>query len=589
MSTHATLIFHESFNQDAGQLTVGRAANCNDSTKWWTTAAWYDTSETPNNPIMVTEGGFSYAGYVDAGVGNKAQLKTISGTTDVRRFKDIKTGSVYAAAIINVTSAKSSGDYFFGLCNGGSTYSPRVYAKGVDDGYQLSIAKGAELKTYIPYTKTLKYNTNYLIVVEYVCKEGTKNDSVNLWVNPAKSTTTPTLVCDTALANTRDDLSKVAGVYMRQTTNAPTVAIDEIKVATSWDDLFESDVTPEPQAELVANPTTLGYLQGYVGETYTKTFKFIGKNIANDVTITTNSEEVTVDKTTIAKETAAADSVSVTVTIKPTEANSGTYKVTLTSGDATATVSLGYSNIKVNFATTIAELNAYAESAIDDDDVYIKFTGEAVVTYKYNLSGAKLYLEDATGATHIENTYWGDAVKQGDKVTNFSVYATSWEDTYQWSIYIAPTSADILVLSSDNDFTPAVVTLADLKTNATKYYGHLVKVEGVTFATTTNFASGDVFTQGENSANLNLIAGNDLIGTAKPDGKADVVGISSSTSGAVLRARGAKDITAQATAIDAIAIDANCEIYTVSGVRVDALQAGVNIVRKGNQTYKVIR
>ena len=112
MSTHATLILHESFDQDAGQLSVGRAAVCNDSTKWWSMKSWAVGSESPTDPVMVTEGSLSYAGYVTSGTGNKAQLNTVAGTADVRRFKDVTSGSIYAAAIINMTSATSSIDYF---------------------------------------------------------------------------------------------------------------------------------------------------------------------------------------------------------------------------------------------------------------------------------------------------------------------------------------------------------------------------------------------------------------------------------------------------------------------------------------------
>ncbi len=83
------------------------------------------------------------------------------------------------------------------------------------------------------------------------------------------------------------------------------------------------------------------------------------------------------------------------------------------------------------------------------------------------------------------------------------------------------------------------------------------------------------------------------MGTAKPT-TADITGISYYTSGYNIRVRSAADIVVKAapTAIETISLDqltGEYEIYTVSGVRVAELQAGVNIVRNGNQTYKVIR
>lgn len=150
------------------------------------------------------------------------------------------------------------------------------------------------------------------------------------------------------------------------------------------------------------------------------------------------------------------------------------------------------------------------------------------------------------------------------------------------------TERGIKVLSHDNEVTPKTVTLAELQANPADYLCQLVKVEGVTFANTDAFASGDQIKQGENTATVNLIAGNDLIGTIKPN-KADITAISSTTTGKVLRIRDKQDVVAVSTAIDNIATGAEIEIYTISGMRVSELQPGVNIIRQGDKTYKVVR
>lgn len=593
----ATLILHESFDQDAGQLSVGRSYDCNDSTKWWSLKSWTAGSTSPTNPIMVTEGSLSYAGYVTAGTGNKAQLNTVSGTADVRRFKEVTSGSIYAAAIINMTQASTSSsslDQFFGVCDGSSNYYGRVYAKEVTGGYQLAIAKYTDSKDALPYTTTLSYNTNYLIVVEYVCKEGTKNDSVNLWVNPVKSTTTPTLICDMAQANTKSDPSKLAGVYLFQSANAPTLSIDEIKVATSWDDLFESGDTPDPTpTATITAPSTLTFAAPiFVGETYTSKFTVSGDNLTGDITLACSNAEVVLDKTTITKAEAEAEGgVEVTATLNAATAGTQTATVTLTSEGATSvTVTASWQAIALNKVATIAALKAGVTS---DPEVLFLYTGEAVITY-YEVTGEystpTFYMEDATGAVCIYD-YYENTCKVGDKIKDFMVVASE-EELYRGLPFSFVSTAT--VVSSGNDWTPQVVTLKDLQDNAADYLLELVKVEGVTLDNTeVNYKAGNnAISQNGTSGAINLASDNTLVGTAKP-ATADIVGISYYTSGYNIRVRTAADIVAKTdpTSIETISLDqltGEYTIYTVSGQRTDALQAGVNIIRQGDKTYKVI-
>lgn len=469
-------------------------------------------------------------------------------------------------------------------------------------GFKLAVSKYTEYNAQTAtYTSVLKYNTNYLIVLEYVIKEGTKNDSVNLYVNPTKDNQVPTLVCNMTLANTKADPT-IQSVYLRQSKNGPKVAVDEIKVATTWAELFgeEGGVTPpvEEPAEITVTPTSFGYLQGLVGQTYTKTFTVNGKNLKEDITLTSDNAEVTLDKYTISKD--AATDVVVTMTIAPQTDGYGAYKITLTSGEATATVTQSYWNVNVSTATTIAELNTLVDAATGSENVYIKYTGEAVVTYKYNQGGDKLYLQDATAGVFINDSYWGNEIKQGDKVTNCMVYVDP-TNVVGGMKYIG-TQTGIEVLSHGNEVTPQVVTLADLKNNAADYLNKLVKVENVTLDQRSATFKGvdadgdaipDKITQNSNEATLSIADGNPLVGTTKPK-KADIIGISSNTAGNAIRLRGLADVISKdpATAIENIALDmlnGNYEIYTVSGMRVDALQPGVNIIRQGNKTFKVVR
>ena len=593
-TVHADLILHESFDRSVGTLNKGINDKMGtDKADWWSFSG-------TSNYLQVVDGSLSYDGYATA-VGNKVAYNG-SGADDFRQFQQITSGTVYVAAIINVDSLKQStaGDYFLAIGDASMNQMyARLYSRSVkpDDqyvGFNLGIAKNNENSANRGWSETMySPKTNYLVVLEYEFVDGAMNDTVRLYVNPTKTNKVPVAQCNQEGmqvgkgANAQADASFLSTVNLRQGTATPgRVYVDEIKVATAWEDLFDEDTPVAEPAEITVTPSSLGYLQGFVGETYTKTFTVTGKNLTEDITLTSNSDEVTLDKTTISKD--EATNATVTMTIAPQATGYGSYVVTLTSGEAKATVSYTYYNLLVNSAATIAELNAFAATASGWDYVYVKFTGEAVVTYKFNQSGNKLYLQDASGAVLISDSYWGDAVKQGDKVSNFTVFADA-TNSIGGLMYIGTEGANIDVLSHDNEVTPKVVTLAELQANPSDYLCQLVKVENVTFANTEVFASGDQVLQGDATATINLLAGNDLIGTAKV-APANVTGISSATNGKVLRVRGKQDVEKYVpSAIDNAVAEGEIEIYTVSGMRVAELQPGVNIIRQGGKTYKVVR
>lgn len=597
-TVHADLILHESFDRNVGDLNKGDFTTIgNNTTDWF----WFLTGSTD---IKVVDGSLAYPNYVTTGIGRKAFMQGGSDKyKDLRQFKSINTGRVYVAAIINVETLKTAttADYFLALGDmTASNMYARIYTSSVKEGeewigFKLGIQKNNENSNARGYSETIySPNTDYLIVAEYEFVDGAQNDTVRLYVNPTKDKKVPVAQCgqvymsgDNKGAGAQPDAAYLSSVNLRPSTATPSAMyVDEIKVATAWEDLFDEDTPVAEPAEITVTPSSLGYLQGFVGETYTKTFTVTGKNLTEDITLTSNSDEVTLDKTTISKD--EATNATVTMTIAPQATGFGSYVVTLTSGEAKATVSYTYYNLLVNSAATIAELNAFAATASGWDYVYVKFTGEAVVTYKFNQSGNKLYLQDASGAVLISDSYWGDAVKQGDKVSNFTVFADA-TNSIGGLMYIGTEGANIDVLSHDNEVTPKVVTLAELQANPSDYLCQLVKVENVTFANTDVFASGDQVLQGDATATINLLAGNDLIGTAKV-APANVTGISSATNGKVLRVRGKQDVEKYVpSAIDNAVAEGEIEIYTVSGMRVAELQPGVNIIRQGGKTYKVVR
>ena len=233
----AKVIVTESFDRSVGQLCIGTNTDMGTNTDdWWS----YSGS---SNYIQVAEGSLSFPGYASSGKGNKAYLGT-SGADDLRQFtKEYTSGKVYLAAIVNVETVKASAtaDYCLALGDAGaSNMYARLYTKSVKEDDQCV---GMTEEVYSP-------NTDYLIVLEYEFVDGEKNDTARLYVNPTKTTTVPTLVCVQSVqsgsgaeqgANAKNDASKISSVNLRQGSNTPKIFIDEIKVATSWEELFSDE------------------------------------------------------------------------------------------------------------------------------------------------------------------------------------------------------------------------------------------------------------------------------------------------------------------------------------------------------------
>ena len=638
-SVHADLILHESFDREVGKLNSGAIP----STTITDTENWYTKNTNAKNIITVAEGSLSYPDYVTTGTGNKALLITAntSLSSDMRMLKtSVSKGKVYLSAIINVDELNKTDEattttsaYCLALGKGTTSMSEqytRLYIRSVKDGdnyvgFKMGVTKNNEVGGGIPFTETIyTEKTDYLVVLEYEFIDGDMNDVARLYVNPAKSTTppTPTLICTQSFINAnnveqgakaKNDASEIKSVFLNEVAkyNPNRLFVDEIKVATSWEDLFgEGGDTPvEEPAEINVSTKTLSFASGmpFTGEAYTATFTVTGKNLKGDITLTSDNAELTLDKTTIAKADAETEAgVTVTATLTPVKLDGQKANITLTTDGATATITSSWWTTDVKECNTVAELKTQAATASGYEYAYMRFTGEAIVTYKYAKENGEtvLYLEDNTAAISITDTYWGDAVKQGDKVTGFGAYTYA-DAAVGGVLPITPLSTTITILSSNNEVTPQTVTLAELQKNPLDYLLELVKVVDVTLdQTSTKFGQKtqdeqaslipDYITQNGTQAKIQLQDGNELIGTTKPN-KADITGISTNTQGNSICVRGAADVISKdnPTAIDNVAMDellsGEYEVYTVSGQRIDALQPGVNIIRKGNTTYKVVR
>lgn len=176
--------------------------------------------------------------------GQKYYMSFLFNATALNTSDNAKTGAASYAYIAGLlTSASNTGiAYTQGIV--------QVKTKSDNSKFYFGIRKKNESTVY--GTTEFSLNQTYLVVVEYNVVDGTQNDVVNLYINPDKEN--PAAEVSTSsqtYASSYADATAFVGVGLLSGAQSPTGTVtDELKVATSWDDLWEAGGdTPEPEPE----------------------------------------------------------------------------------------------------------------------------------------------------------------------------------------------------------------------------------------------------------------------------------------------------------------------------------------------------
>ena len=206
-----------------------------------TANGWTAFSGAGTNAITVTTPGLTYTASPASGVGNCVSMIT-SGEDDSKIFSPtVSSGSIYTSLLINVSAAQSTGDYFFGMCNSGSSYFGRIFVKTSGAGFVIGVSKNGSAAT--SYDATVRsFGTTYLVVIKYTITGTntslTTDDVVSLWINPTLGGTEPTgTIAGVGSGETDINTSAIFDrVALRQgnASNAPTLKVDGIRVGTTW-------------------------------------------------------------------------------------------------------------------------------------------------------------------------------------------------------------------------------------------------------------------------------------------------------------------------------------------------------------------
>lgn len=251
-----------------------------------TTVGWTAHSSAGTNPILVSDTGLTYTNYPP--VLNYSATMATSGEDINRTFSAQALGNVYSSLLINVTSAQTTGDYFYHLSSSPLNtqhYRGRVFIQkdSATDNFRIGIANGGAVGTAVWTGYNYVYGQTYLLLLKYEMVPGANNDLVHLWVNPDFSGAEPAPLLTATDAITSEP-ANIGSVILRQGSATATAAlkVDGIRVTNDWAKLWAPAATPVISA--TGTPALLANIVGNPSEEVTS-YQLSGSNLLSTINI----------------------------------------------------------------------------------------------------------------------------------------------------------------------------------------------------------------------------------------------------------------------------------------------------------------
>jgi len=161
---------------------------------------------------------------------------------------------LYASFTLNLASGPSGlGNYFAHIKGSGtSNYRAKVFAfsAGASPGqYRLGLA-GADNSPAVTNAVFLTTNVDYQVYLRYVLNTGV----ATLWIDPTNEVSVSVTATDAAAA------SSIIAFALRQESGIGTVRVDDIRVGTSFADVYQSP-TPVPPS-IAQQPASTSTIEG---------------------------------------------------------------------------------------------------------------------------------------------------------------------------------------------------------------------------------------------------------------------------------------------------------------------------------------
>ena len=313
---------------------------------------WLKYGTQAAGPVQVIDNALTYPDYQDKAVGKAVHLTQVASGEDLMRAVSetaISSGKVYLSALVKV-NAVADDQYFLAFIQPTSAgivdkktppeNTRLIASKGSADGkFVFKISRNSA--TLFESTEEFELGKTYLVVMSYEFKEGTKNDVVQLWVNPAVASTEPQPnAAINSATHTGADMKSFQAIELRQGSSAtkvgPEVIIDAIRVGTAWADLFDVAST-EPTMTVTPTVVYDGSAVAIGSSTTFATYAVEYANLENpiDVYLTgANRNQFEVSAETIP---AGSGKATITLTYKPQ--------------------AIGKHTARINFESTVSTLN----------------------------------------------------------------------------------------------------------------------------------------------------------------------------------------------------------------------------------------
>lgn len=321
---------------------------------------WLKYGTQAAGPVQVIDNALTYPDYQDKAVGKAVHLTQVASGEDLMRAVSetaISSGKVYLSALVKVNAAADD-QYFLAFIQPTSAgivdkktppeNTRLIASKGSADGkFVFKISRNSA--TLFESTEEFELGKTYLVVMSYEFKEGTKNDVVQLWVNPAVTSTEPQPnAAINSATHTGADMKSFQAIELRQGSSAtkvgPEVIVDAIRVGTAWTDLFDVAST-EPTMTVTPTVVYDGSAVAIGSSTTYATYAVEYANLENpiDVYLTgANRNQFEVSAETIP---AGSGKATITLTYKPQ--------------------AIGKHTARINFESTVSTLNTgFAATAI---------------------------------------------------------------------------------------------------------------------------------------------------------------------------------------------------------------------------------
>lgn len=313
---------------------------------------WLKYGTQAAGPVQVIDNALTYPDYQDKAVGKAVHLTQVASGEDLMRAVSetaISSGKVYLSALVKV-NAVADDQYFLAFIQPTSAgivdkktppeNTRLIASKGSADGkFMFKISRNSA--TLFESTEEFELGKTYLVVMSYEFKEGTKNDVVQLWVNPAVASTEPQPnAAINSATHTGADMKSFQAIELRQGSSAtkvgPEVIVDAIRVGTAWTDLFDVAST-EPTMTVTPTVVYDGSAVAIGSSTTYATYAVEYANLENpiDVYLTgANRNQFEVSAETIP---AGSGKATITLTYKPQ--------------------AIGKHTARINFESTVSTLN----------------------------------------------------------------------------------------------------------------------------------------------------------------------------------------------------------------------------------------